>query len=337
MALHALASHRLKLYSIAELLALPGPTWLLEKICTTGALVGVYGPSGHGKSFLALDWALSIAAGKKWQGRSVQQGMVVYVAAEGGQSISKRVKAWTEARGLDDIPAAFFLLEGIQVRDRGDLEPLVRRIRERGGNPVLIVIDTLARCFVGGDENSAKEMGEFVAGLGWLCEQTGATVMVLHHTGKQAHEMERGSSALRAAADAMILVSKDDSAITVTNNKQKDAEEFEEMSLHLQQVVFDDGETSCVLQGVDSPTTKLQDLAGGLRRTLLMLANTPKALTTEDWQERTGLPQRTLHNHRKELVKLKYVSEIARGVYKATPIGRKVGAAARAKRLHRVK
>ncbi len=60
---------RFRLYSIEELEELPDPDWLIDGIMPEGALVELYGPHGVGKSFLALDWALSLAAGIQWPGR----------------------------------------------------------------------------------------------------------------------------------------------------------------------------------------------------------------------------------------------------------------------------
>jgi len=50
-------------------------------------------------------------------------------------------------------------------------------IRERIGGvtetaPVLYIIDTLARCMVGGDENSAQHMGQVIANAELLRRET---------------------------------------------------------------------------------------------------------------------------------------------------------------------
>jgi len=333
---------RFKIYAVSELLELPGPKWLVDRLFTERALIGVYGPSGEGKTFLALDWALSVAQGEEWASGAVTQGPVVYVAAEGGRSIGKRVRAWMKARGHSDIPEAFFLLEGVQVRDESDLELVVSRIEEEGIEPSLIVLDTLARCFVGGEENSAMEMGQFVEGLEWLRRKTGAAVMVLHHTGKQAQEMERGSTALRGAADVMIRVSKKDNLITVRNNKQKDDEEFKDIHLRLKQVALsndDDPARSCVLEATAAKSNLPDGLSARLKKTLTALASSPdQTATTTKWATRASIKERTLHSHRQQLVSGLYVEEVQRGIYRVTEEGQRLlGTAASASHLHLVK
>lgn len=48
----------------------------------------------------------------------------------------------------------------------------------------MIILDTLARCFGGNDENDARDMGAFIRGCDELKRRTGATVLVVHHSGK---------------------------------------------------------------------------------------------------------------------------------------------------------
>lgn len=321
---------RLRLYSVAELIALPQPSWLIDQLITEGALVGLYGPPGEGKTFLALDWALSIAHGERWLETAVLQGPVLYIAAEGGRSIGKRVAAWMQSRGVETVGTAFFLLESLQLRNLADVGRLTTALEELEITPRLIVADTLARCFVGGEENSAKDMGDFVEGLEWIRRTTGAAVMVLHHTAKprnkkRGNHVERGSNALRAAADVMIEVSRgDDGTITVINTKQKDAEEFANIRLRLQEVEVTprsgNATTSCVFVSARSANLDSQpSLAPELRRTLAALPD--GEVTRKRWSEVAELAERTLDHHREQLVNGGYVRAVKRGIYEITAKG----------------
>jgi AAA domain-containing protein len=308
-------------------------------------MAGLYGPSRHGKSFVALAWALCVATGRDWFGRATSKGAVIYVAAEGGRGIRKRVQAWMLDHGLSDVPDAFFVLDAVQVTDDDDLRELAERIVARGLQLKLIVFDTLARCFIGGDENSAKEMGGFVAGIARLQKFTGATVLV-HHSGKgtkesKSHEIERGSSAFRAAADVMVSVSMDkDRIITVKNNKQKDDEEFQPMKLRLEQVPVGSGfdqTTSCVLRLEGRVLARAQTLPLHLRMTLEALASCPNGeASIHQWRARTLSTERTIHTHRRELAEKGLVeARQPKGHYAITEKGRLAlsGTAATATRL----
>ncbi len=88
------ARPRFTLYSVKDLEELPDPAWLIEDLLPEGGLAELYGKPGVGKSFLSLDWALSLAAGVPWLGRPLNQADVVYVSAEGGRGLKKRIAAW---------------------------------------------------------------------------------------------------------------------------------------------------------------------------------------------------------------------------------------------------
>jgi hypothetical protein len=275
-----------RLYSIPELTLLPEPEWQIDKIFPLGSLVGIYGASGSGKSFLALSLALAIATGQPWLDRVVRKGPVVYVAAEGGRAIRQRIAAWMRYHDVDAAPDAYFKIEPLQVCESDDVDRLLASIGDRQIKPMLIVIDTLARCFVGEDENSAEAMGRFVAGIGTLIRKTGATVIVVHHSGRNG-EYERGSTALRAAADVMMLVAKVDNAVVVTNNKQKDGEDFPEMFCELIKV---DGTDSCVIQAHGVEEAKK---AGSRNEQALAALRDIAPASWDAWWKKSGLSRTT--------------------------------------------
>ena len=79
-----LRSHLLGLSDIEPVL---NCAQLVHGWLTTGGLSVVYGPSNCGKTFFVADLSMHVAAGMPWRGCKVQQGAVVYAAAEGGAGI----------------------------------------------------------------------------------------------------------------------------------------------------------------------------------------------------------------------------------------------------------
>src|SRR5260370_40856195 len=242
----------LNVYSFAELLKLKPPTWLIEGIIPENGLIALFGQPGHGKTFIAIDMALAVATGRPWQGHKVQKGYVVYISAEGGAGLANRVGAWLihnkipkeeyqnilgrcvvsalqihpDSTDLDEVlNSSVYNQEYLELQARG-LEP------DEESPPTFIVVDTLARCFVG-DENQQEDMGNFVKGLDYLRLEHGATVMVVHHTNKGGYE-ERGSSAFRGACNTMMLsVLENQTDIELSCKKQKDGKEFEPLHYDL--------------------------------------------------------------------------------------------------------
>ena len=171
----------------------------------------VYGESNAGKTFWATDLALHVAYALTWNGRRVEQGAVVYCVLEGSMGFHNRVAAWRAAHcDVADIP--FVAIEcGINLlnpdADTPRLIETIKVVAQRLGIPVkLIVVDTLSRALAGGNENSPEDMGALVVNMDRIRAETGAHVMFIHHSGKDAAKGARGHSLLRAAIDTEIEV-----------------------------------------------------------------------------------------------------------------------------------
>jgi predicted transcriptional regulator len=171
----------------------------------------VFGASGAFKSFYTLDAALQIA----------QSAPVVYVAAEGSGGLHRRVTAWCEH--YEQPPGQlYFACHEVNLLDLVQVKGLVTVAAPL--KPALIVFDTLARCIPGGDENSAKDMGVAVRNSAIIQRELNTAIAWIHHTNR-AERGERGSGAIRGAADAMIELSANgDSVIRVSCSKLKDDE-----------------------------------------------------------------------------------------------------------------
>lgn len=201
----------LKLIPADQLGELP-PTEILSstRLIARGLNV-VFGASGAFKSFYTLDAALTIA----------QLSPVVYVAAEGAGGLFRRVSAWCEHN--DQPPGQLhFACAEINLLDPASIKSLITASEPI--KPALVVFDTLARCIPGGDENSAKDMGLAVRNSAIIQRQLQTAITWIHHTNR-AERGERGSGAIRGAADAMIeLTANGDSVIRVSCSKLKDDE-----------------------------------------------------------------------------------------------------------------
>ncbi len=196
-------------------------------LITEGAGV-VYGESNAGKTFWTTDLALHVAAGLRWNDREVDQGGVVYCVLEGGIGFANRVSAWRTAKGVSGIPFAARQSSLNLLDPAVDMDALIDLINEAALTikmPIkLIVIDTLARAFAGGNENASEDMGALVKNMDRLRRDTGACVLFVHHSGKDQAKGSRGHSSLRAAIDTEIEVvaSEEGDEKTATVVKQRD-------------------------------------------------------------------------------------------------------------------
>lgn len=225
---------------------LPEPSWLVHGVLERDSLNWIYGPPGGGKSFVALDLSAHLACGLDWCDRAVSgTHRVVYLAAEGASGIKLRVRAWEKYHGRA-MEGVLFYPEPVQVLESMGYKSMASSRRFRMFTrlladeikPDMVVVDTQARVALGMDENSNSDAGVFVQSMEDLRAATGACVVLVHHTPKDGTKTLRGASALEGSATATILVHKDPRSGTVTmeNTKQKNAEEFDDISAVLEQV-----------------------------------------------------------------------------------------------------
>ncbi len=207
---------RLQGLGIDDLLGLEPPEWLLEGAVPRGSLAVLYGPPKSSKTFLALDMALSAAAGEAdVHGMAVRPGRALYVLAEGGAPMAgARVEAWMAARGVGAERLRGRVAVVPRAVNLGSASGVDELLEANPGPWDLVVFDTLARC-MSGDENSVKDMGDAVRGCDRVREATGAAVLLVHHSGKDQAKGMRGSTALLGAVDSAIRVRRDGADISL--------------------------------------------------------------------------------------------------------------------------
>lgn len=282
----------MKLLTLSQLAAIEPPKWLIHEIIPEASFTCVVGPPGGGKTFAVIDLAMCIAHGLPWKGRAVIAGPVVYVAGEGQAGIASRLLGWRKDRGLLDAPdPAFHVLGQAVAMPTGELQELIGLVLAMQVRPRLIVLDTVARNFGSGDENSSTDMGAFVRACDELRHATGACVLVVHHSGKDLGKGSRGSSALPGAIDCMIAVKRSGPRLTLLNKppfgKQKDAEEFEDVALITRKVFFErhgvevstlviDADESVIAGPADPESAPASQRLGSVEKTVLSyLTNWP--------------------------------------------------------------
>jgi hypothetical protein len=275
----------LRLISFEEMRPRLGDGYLIKNLLGSTAMAVVYGESGTGKTFLALHISLSVSAGTAVFGHRVRRVGVVYIAAEAGRGIESRVAAAKhEIEYPETMPFAAITTPIDLCTDKADLEKLISTIRAADiGMPVeLIVIDTLSRTMGGGNENQPDDMGAFVTNVDRLRAETGAAVLIVHHSGKDASRGARGHSLLRAATDTEIEVTRDEATkiATARVTKQREFPTEGTMSFTLRSVELgtdQDGDpiTSCVVEptAASAPRATTRKLTPAARVGLEQLKN----------------------------------------------------------------
>jgi len=252
---------RFKLLSASEMLARPPSGYVLKGLIPANAIVALYGEPGTGKSFLALEWAVHVARNEPWGEHRCNGGKVVYVAAEGEGGFGMRVEAIARHRGLEVESLEVFILPAApNLLEKADVHLLAERMRALG-EVRMIVIDTLARTTPGANENSSEDMGLALANADFLRRTVGATVMLVHHSGKDATKGLRGWSGFNAAADAVLEVTRSESLRQIKITKAKDgvdgrAYDFRLIPISLGLDLDADERNSCVIEWLEKGAVK---------------------------------------------------------------------------------
>lgn len=241
---------KFQLLPFDSLLHFPKPKWVLDGIFTENSFGVIYGKPASGKTFVALDMALCVSHGLQWHGQDVRQGSVLYIAGEGVAGLSKRLKAWTAQNAKNEPSPPFYAITAnVNFRDATDVQELNNSINSLCQQFSLIIIDTVARAMIGSEENSSTDMGLFINACDQIRTTSRAAVIGIHHSGKDDEKGMRGSTALLGAVDCVVKVSRDDNdLILLENEKQKDAEEFKEMTFRGVQIATGIYETSMIIE-----------------------------------------------------------------------------------------
>jgi len=254
------------IFSAGDMSRREPPDWLIRGVIPKADLFMLYGASGSGKSFAAIDLAAHVALGLPWRGQRVERTKVVIVAAEGGGGYGLRIKAWCQQHDCspEDLDIGIITVPP-NMMESDDVSELAAVINLIGGVG-LILIDTLAQVTPGANENSSEDMGLTLSNCRTLGAATGAVVGLVHHAGKDLTRGARGWSGARAAVDAEIEVTYDmDSGVRMIRiTKQKDGRDGMKYAFKLGIVAlgFDrhgDDVTSCVALETDVPVREEAD------------------------------------------------------------------------------
>lgn len=179
------------------------------------------GPMKGGKTWSAMDLCLAIALGKDWVGfentlKEPARVLALFLE-DNKRRITKRLSELARARGLHFLSDPTVLANlrvnraPIQLPNRADQRAFAREIKRWGAK--VVIVDNLTRVMMG-DPNSTRDAAIFTRVWTELGEETGASIVFLHHTKKPMGDQReadpfdalKGSSDFGAAARNMIVI-----------------------------------------------------------------------------------------------------------------------------------
>jgi len=249
--------------------------WLVEQLWGASSVGVIGGAPKCSKTWLGLDLALSVATGTACLGQYAvpEPGPVlIYLAEDALQVVRQRVAGMARHRGLELQRVELHVITAPTLRldrdsHRGQLLETAQQLRPR-----LLLLDPLVRLH-GLDENNASEVAGLLAYLRALQRQLDLSVMLVHHTRKNATggvasgQTLRGSSDLHAFGDSnlylrrtkeRLLLSSEHRAAPASPSVYLQLVATNAETTHLEVVAVPEGE-----QRRDLPTQVLTLLAEG--------------------------------------------------------------------------
>lgn len=225
------------------------PPWLIQNVLPQSGIGMLYGAAGTGKSFFGLDMAFAVARGVTWREHKVAQGAVAWIAAEAPGSMRNRVRAYANAINinLEEVPL-WIIGDTPMLNEKRHLTALLRSAVDVQAK--MIIIDTLAAASGGVNENS-PDMNVIISACSKLYRATNASLLIIHHSGKDAARGARGWSGIEYAMDTTIEITRpsaDNAMRLATIVKQRDADDKLLMPFILRTAPADLEHVSCVVE-----------------------------------------------------------------------------------------
>ena len=244
------------LYSANDVSFWPRSEWLVDGIIQRRSSAVIFGESRIGKSFLALDLASKLASGDSWFGYPVKKCNVIYFPAESPLGLHQRLEAMRVQTGNQFPQNLQFMRSSVDVSNPEDVTKVIATVSDSAD---VLFIDTFNAVASSSDENSSKEMGRILNGVRRIIDETGCTVIFVHHCGWSDHDRLRGHSSFSAAMDTRIAVTRDSGHPAWKVKGQREGADTESHKYELRVIDLPDLEcSSCVVMPIDnSPARKI--------------------------------------------------------------------------------
>ena len=291
--------------------------WLVDGLWARQAVGIVGGEPKCGKSFLALELAVAVAAGVPCLRRftTAQPGPVLMFAAEdAGHIVRTRLAGIARAAGaaFDTLDIAVIDVPTLRLDHRLDRQRLLETVERIG--PRLLVLDPLVRLH-GVDENTVAEIAPILGFLRELQRRFAAAVVLVHHARKSGAprpgQALRGSSELHAWGDSNLYLRRRDGQIVMTV-EHRAAPGLNDVEIEL----ADDGEGPALRLRRTVPDQAPPQPQSAEHRVVQVLAKAASPLLQSEIRKRAGARNATVTAALHELVREGRVERGSGGRYR---------------------
>ncbi len=190
----------------SELMKIWTPPPLIPELLYPGQFALLYAQSGAAKTLLMVYLLFCMSLGLRFFGYLIPRPLrVIYINAEG--TLRNRIEGIQKYYKKNLPDTVRFLEYPWRLSDNHHRQIIIEYVNRNGGFDI-IAMDTYHRVSLGLRENDSFDTGLAIEAMDDLIRETGATVIGVHHTGKNSSQGPRGSSALYAAADVVLSIKR---------------------------------------------------------------------------------------------------------------------------------
>jgi DNA polymerase I-like protein with 3'-5' exonuclease and polymerase domains len=319
------------------------PDYLIDGLLQRRYVYSLTGPTGSGKTAIALRIGLHVATGRALTGRSVEKGRVLFFAGENPDDVRSRwIKLCEELDEDPDMIEVVFMpftpnLSEVEVRKRIDAEATEH------GPFNLLIVDTSASYYSGDDENDNVALGNHARMLrSFIGLPGGPTILVTCHPTKTPNMdnlLPRGGGAFLAEVDGNLvcIMERATMVVEVTTHGKFRGPDFAPFSFKLiagksQKLVDTKGREiwSVFAQPVSNAEIEVIEQQGCSDQDTLLRAMLERPgdslidfANRLSWVTIEGLPNKTkVHRILKDLKQSKFVEQTRNKRYALTTKGR---------------
>lgn len=223
-------------------------SYIVKNLLLAGQVSILCGAPNTGKSAVIAAAASHIAMGRDFAGHKASRAAVLYIAAEDPDGIADR--AYPFLRGGASAASPFHIHpHAVNLCSTQEVEHFIEESvvykHAAGCDKLLVVIDTLNLCVGDGDENSARDMGHAMGHAQQIARETGAHVMIIHHTAGHDGSRPRGSTAMEGNVDTLLTLNRADEqqpegVVFISQRKQRSVPKGSPIAFKIQ--AFDAGQ-----------------------------------------------------------------------------------------------
>ena len=291
--------------------------WLVDTLWGEQAVGIVGGEPKCGKSILAMDLAVAVAAGVPCLRHFApnRPGPVLMFAAEdAGHLVRKRLHGIARAAGARFETLDIAVIDVPRLRlddpdDRSRLQQTVQRIAPR-----LVLLDPLVRLH-GVDENAVADIAPILGFLRDIQRRFETAVLLVHHARKSGAtrpgQALRGSSELHAWGDSNLYLRRRDRQ-TLMTVEHRAARGLDDIEIEL---IEEDGDEPCFRLRQPPPAGTAPRPETPERRILKALAEAEAPLSQRQIRERAATRHKTVGAILRKLVSQGRIRRDAKGRY----------------------